>query len=150
VLTFVLLLASAAWLYLRGVPEAAAWAADRVSPELEARLGREVLRALDRGTLGPSDVADDVQAEITRRFAALAQASAPDVPVTLVFRSEASGPEINAFALPGGTIVVLDGVVLLGTSDEVLGVLAHELGHQRAHHMTRAIFEGFGSVAIAG
>jgi Zn-dependent protease with chaperone function len=40
-------------------------------------------------------------------------------------------PEVNAFALPGGHIVVLSG--LLGTvrdGDELGGVLAHEMGHE--------------------
>jgi predicted Zn-dependent protease len=62
------------------------------------------------------------------------------------------GSGINAFALPGGTVVFLDGLVTLAGSDEemLLGVLAHEAGHQQQHHMTRALFRGLGGAALAG
>ena len=45
----------------------------------------------------------------------------------------------NAFALPGGTIVVTDELVELldGHEDAVLGVMAHELGHVEARHGMR-------------
>ena len=42
---------------------------------------------------------------------------------------------INAFALPGGHIVFLRGLIEeAGSSDEVAGVLAHEMGHVIARH----------------
>jgi predicted Zn-dependent protease len=51
-------------------------------------------------------------------------------------------PSINAFAVPGGHIVLLRGLLELTDSPEQLaGVLAHELQHVYRRHTTRAIVE---------
>lgn len=45
---------------------------------------------------------------------------------------------LNAFALPGGKIVITRGLVLmLDSESELAGVLAHELGHVNARHHAR-------------
>jgi Zn-dependent protease with chaperone function len=55
-------------------------------------------------------------------------------------------PEVNAFALPGGFIVVNSGLLLKAdTPDEVAGVLAHELSHVVHRHHLRGVFNQFGS-----
>jgi predicted Zn-dependent protease len=49
-------------------------------------------------------------------------------------------PEPNAFALPGGYIYVSRGLlVLLGTEDELAGVIGHELGHVMARHHAQTL-----------
>ena len=49
-------------------------------------------------------------------------------------------PEINAFALPGGFVVINSGLILAADSaEEVLGVLAHELSHVSEQHSIRNI-----------
>jgi predicted Zn-dependent protease len=57
----------------------------------------------------------------------------------LVFRASRIGP--NAFALPGGTIVLTDELVRRVDADAaiVTGVLAHELGHLRERHGLRLL-----------
>ncbi len=54
-----------------------------------------------------------------------------------------NSPQVNAFALPGGVIVVLRGQIEAATSpEELAGVLAHELGHVVARHaMVGAVSE---------
>jgi beta-barrel assembly-enhancing protease len=53
---------------------------------------------------------------------------------------------LNAFALPGGNIVIHSAVILKAESvDEVLGVLAHEIGHVKERHSLRQVL---GSVGI--
>ena len=60
------------------------------------------------------------------------------------------GP-VNAFALPGGIIVVFDELVELAGDDErVLGVLGHELGHVVHRHSMRQLFQALGVGALAG
>src|SRR5207253_5111075 len=55
----------------------------------------------------------------------------------------------NAFALPSGIIVVTDDLVRLSRSDdEVLGVLAHELGHVKHRHTMRRLLEGSATALI--
>lgn len=48
--------------------------------------------------------------------------------------------QVNAFALPGGYIVINSGLILKAdTADEVLGVLAHEISHITQQHSVRNI-----------
>jgi predicted Zn-dependent protease len=47
-------------------------------------------------------------------------------------------PVLNAFAVPGGYVFVFSGLVArVKNDDELAGVLAHEIGHAHAHHVTR-------------
>jgi Zn-dependent protease with chaperone function len=56
---------------------------------------------------------------------------------------------VNAFALPGGTIVIFSEVIEKATSgNEVLGVLAHELGHVTERHVLRNIISSVGLYAV--
>jgi hypothetical protein len=96
-----LLACACGWLYLSGIPRIAAWAAEQVSPQLEARIGAQLLAAMDRAALGRSHVALARQERIRARFAGLVQAAAPELQVRLEFRSERGGDGVNAFALPG-------------------------------------------------
>jgi Zn-dependent protease with chaperone function len=60
---------------------------------------------------------------------------------TLEFRSS-KDIGANAFALPGGTIIVTDQLVTLaGNDEEILAVLAHELGHVSERHPLRQLLQ---------
>ena len=51
----------------------------------------------------------------------------------------------NAFALPGGAIVIFDGLIEFAeTPEEVAGVLAHEMAHVIKRHGTEALLRGYG------
>jgi predicted Zn-dependent protease len=55
---------------------------------------------------------------------------------------------LNAFALPGGKVVLHTGLLLAADSpEEVLGVLAHELAHVTRQHGVRGIVQGLGLYA---
>ena len=50
----------------------------------------------------------------------------------------ANHPSINAFATPGGVIVINSGVILKTNSEaELASVLAHEIAHVKARHLSR-------------
>ena len=69
----------------------------------------------------------------------------------LLFRhSSIIGP--NAFALPGGTIVMTDELVeMFPDEDYVLSaVLAHEIGHVEHEHSLRQIYRALGMAAMIG
>jgi predicted Zn-dependent protease len=71
------------------------------------------------------------------------------VPYRLEFRRAGTGA-VNALALPGGTIVLLDGLVdFAGDGDAVLGVLGHELGHVVHKHSARQIVTSLGVGTVA-
>ena len=69
----------------------------------------------------------------------------------LLFRhSSLIGP--NAFALPGGTIVMTDELIeMFPEEDHVLSaVLAHEIGHVEHEHSLRQIYRALGMAAMIG
>ena len=57
----------------------------------------------------------------------------------------------NAFALPGGQVVIAQGFLRFAESpDEVAGVLAHEMGHVIHRHTTAAVIEALGLAFLFG
>lgn len=54
-------------------------------------------------------------------------------------------PMVNAFALPGGTILVTDDLIdLAETPDELAAVLAHEAAHVEKRHVMQAVWRSLG------
>ncbi|MEX1167379.1 MAG: M48 family metallopeptidase [Hydrogenophaga sp.] len=126
----------AAWLW--GLPWLATTIAHNVPQGVEERIGEVSLKQLESLFLKPSRLPAAQQAKIRADFQKLVDTAYPEgnAPVwRLSFHdSKALGP--NAFALPGGGIVITDALVTLleDTPDATLGVLAHELGHVEHRH----------------
>jgi len=130
-----------------GVPAAAALAARTLPAGLESRIGTESLALMEKISLRPSGLPAAHQQVLTAQLAArCGRQDCP--PYRLLFRNSALFGA-NAMALPGGTIVVTDALVNLAQHDEeVLAVLAHELGHVRHRHSLRLALQGIGAGAI--
>ncbi len=63
----------------------------------------------------------------------------------------APGIGANAFALPGGVVVVTDDMVnLCQSQDELAGILAHEFGHIEKRHTIRKVLQNAGVAVVAG
>lgn len=122
--------------YLWGAPVMAAWLAPMVPAEWESRMGRS---SIDRFLVGQK-VCDDSLAvadlrAVMDRLLAGAPASTPTFQLYVVRDSS-----VNAFAAPGGYIVVNSGLLAAAKSpEEVAGVLAHEIQHVLHRHSTRAV-----------
>jgi predicted Zn-dependent protease len=56
----------------------------------------------------------------------------------------------NAYALPGGHIVVNTGLLNLADNDELVGVIAHESAHITQKHHARKIISAAGPLIICG
>ena len=140
--------------YQWGLPWAAQLTAERLPVQVTKTMDEHSLAMLDKAVLEPSKLPLDRQQTLQNRFSALLTADKSNVaPPRLLFRS---APQIgpNAFALTGGTVILLDELVALADSQqtkkpmaqaadhEVLGVLAHELGHVREHHALRQLLQG--------
>lgn len=137
--------------YFYGLPRAAERIADHMPQETEHRFGERLFHAADEhgGWLQPSEVDEDTQAQVRAAFAELHREQPFDRYYDLQFRAWPFGP--NAFALPGGTIVITDDMIELAESmDEIMAVLAHEAGHVERHHTTRQILQDSAlTVAVA-
>jgi beta-barrel assembly-enhancing protease len=58
---------------------------------------------------------------------------------------------INAVALPGRKVVIFDGLLREAKSaDEVAGVMAHEIGHVREHHVMQSLLRQLGLSLVLG
>jgi Zn-dependent protease with chaperone function len=130
-------------IYQWGVPMAAQAALAFVPYSMDEALGSAALRSLDQHLLQPSKLAPTQREQLSAAFErALAAQPAAAVPAHhLEFRSSRVAP--NAFALPGGSIVLTDELVTLvdGDAAVVTGVLAHELGHLRYRHGMRLLLQ---------
>jgi Zn-dependent protease with chaperone function len=128
--------------YRWGLPFVANKVAERM-PESALRLmSEQTLKLLDRHLLEASQLPPERQSELRQQFEALADDGADDeVQAVIEFRrSPTLGP--NALALPDGRMVLLDELVAIADNDEqILGVLAHELGHVRHRHSVRLLVQ---------
>lgn len=144
VLTIASLYAGYRWV----LPWAAGVAAPLMPAAIERSLGKEAIAWLDDGLTEPTRLPAARQEQIRARFARmLERAGEAPAPEVLLFRS-GSGLGANAFALPGRTILVTDelveaaGEIGSAVPDEaLLGVLAHEYGHMREHHLMRRMLK---------
>lgn len=130
------------FLFLRfAVPVMARQVAFSLPPAAETTMGRETIAILDRLLLKPSKLDEGRRKELTALFRRVAGSGAESAGYRLETRSsEALGA--NAFALPGGIVVLTDGLVELARSDdEIAAVLAHEVGHLRHRHILRHVLQ---------
>ena len=121
-----------------GVPALAKTVAMALPEEWVISSDEYTMEALDRAMFMPSSLSESRQQEIQLQFHQMKQVSATHA--HLVFRSSRRGA--NAFALPGGTVVMTDELVNLAENDqEILSVLGHELGHIKNRHSLRHSLE---------
>jgi predicted Zn-dependent protease len=125
-------------LYRWGIPGMAAVATPYVPLAWEETLGQRVIEHLAPEARQCRD--PDRLRKLNHVVQALA-ATRPTSPYRIRI-SVVDDPEINAFAAPGGQVVILRGLLEQTDSPEQLaGVLSHELQHVYQRHSTRAILE---------
>jgi Zn-dependent protease with chaperone function len=136
--------------YVYGLPAAAEHIAARVPLEYERKLGEQSIVWLDQnGLFAESELDPEVRQPIADGFTAFTR----DLPLAAHYRLEfRAAPVIgpNAFALPGGIVVVTDELVELSdTPEEVLAVLAHEIGHVEQRHALRHLLQDSATAVLA-
>lgn len=138
-LAFIVLLLAG---YFYGLPLAARLAAPAVPESAVKLMSEQTLEFIDRHLLAPSKLPAEKTEPLVRRFAAMRTPFGEVTSHRVLFRD---GRDIgaNAFALPDGTLVVTDQLYRLADSDdEVIAVLAHELGHTAHRHGLRMLLQG--------
>ena len=106
------------------------------------------MEILDSGFLRPTALSLQQQSRVDNLFLRMTAGLDDGHDYQLEFRSMARVP--NAFALPSGIIVITDDMVKLAhNDDELMAVLAHEIGHVRGRHALRQIIQAAGISAMA-
>ncbi len=141
-----LLLLFALFAWQIGIPWAARGTVALLPDSADQLVGQVALQAFEGRWLQPSQIPHERQQRLRAALrAAVEQRYAPaerqPVDVRFFKAVDVLGP--NAFALPGGCIVVTDALVnLLSDREEVLlGVLGHEYGHLRHRHGMRTLVQ---------
>jgi len=120
-----------------GVPAAASVIARFVPMEYEASLGEQAMAWFDADLMQASKLPQADRDRLAGRFALMAP-NADGRRYRIEFRSSRIGP--NAFALPGGRIVITDELIAVAGGDEpALAAFAHELGHVHHRHVLRRL-----------
>lgn len=120
----------------------AAWAIRDIDIEQEVELGKQAFESMrPRLKLRDESEAQRVVAEIGARLTQGSRYS---------YRWHvADDPSVNAFALPGGIVVVHSGLIAAsGDAEELAGVLAHEVEHVELRHSLRNMVQGLGLRAL--
>ncbi|MDR1423654.1 MAG: M48 family metallopeptidase [Azoarcus sp.] len=139
--------------YFWGLPWGAKFIAPHVPVTAMRSLSDETLAQLDKYLFKPSALPEDRRRKLQDDFQKFAAADPGLAPygdrLVLSFRaSPAIGP--NAFALPGGQIVLLDELVALYDDDaEILAILGHELGHLSKRHGIRMLIQSSAVAVIS-
>ena len=135
-----------AWAIWRFALPAAIWVAVALTPDaLRDAVDAGTISALDRLEAEESALDDERKAQVRETFdTLLAAADLPPDDYTLLFR-DLPGMGPNALALPGGTIIITDALVLEFPNPSVIaGVLAHEIGHVEDDHGLRQVYRSLG------
>jgi Zn-dependent protease with chaperone function len=135
------LLASVLWVALpvafvfKGLPSLSQAISRSIPVAYEKRLGEFVLDELSfMLAREPSIQPVDRQQRLQQRFDEMAtRAQLADA--RLLFRSGS----VNAVALPGNTVVLMDGLLSYLDDDQLMAVVAHELGHLHHRHAMQRI-----------
>ncbi|MDF3030721.1 MAG: peptidase [Moraxellaceae bacterium] len=121
-------------------------AARRIPPAWEDKLGASVIAQYRLG----HDFMDEKQAQVLLApLTASLAASLPDRRYQLRFYV-VNDPAINAFALPGGHVVIHSALVLKAErASQLQGVLGHEIAHVTEQHGMRAVIRSAGLYLVA-
>jgi len=123
------------------------WAVNRIPVEWEQRLGKSAYQDfLVQQTVLKEGASVQAVQEISQRLIKPMNNNPYTFEISVV-----KNDVVNAFALPGGYIVVFTGLLEQAKSgEEVAGVLSHELNHVLERHGLERIVKQLGVVAVLG
>jgi len=123
-----------------GIPAASGPLAQHTPPQFERQIGENLASQVSLAF--PACKGAQGQDALKRLGHRLGQAAGTpfDIRVRAVH-----APMVNAFALPGGAIMVTDRLIALAaTPDELAAVIAHETAHVEKRHAMQAVWRSFG------
>jgi Zn-dependent protease with chaperone function len=141
VLVNLLLVIGLSWAGMKyAVPAASHAIANQLPQKMLNLTSAETLQLLDKIYLQPTELDESVQARVLQHFAPALKENA-HLSIQVIFR-DGGDLGANAFALPNGTIIFTDEMVhLANNDDELVAVLAHEIGHVKYRHGLRSVIQ---------
>ncbi|SKA35538.1 Peptidase family M48 [Enhydrobacter aerosaccus] len=137
-------LVAAIGLFWFGIQTGSDTLAPMVPYGLQARLGESVYRAIAGNR--PQCDGQEGLAAINQFANRVAAEAGYDHPISV--RVLKGGP-VNAFTLPGGTMILYgDLIALTKDGDELGGVIAHEIGHAVLYHPIKGLARQYGTQQI--
>lgn len=131
-----------------GLPWIAKKAAEHMPAEWEKSLASGTLSSLESNGFTESTLSETEQTRYRALFSKVAAGASYGLPISLEFRS---WTDANAFAIPGGTVVITDQMLkLMSTDDEFSAVMAHEIGHLEKRHGVRSVLQQSGAWLVIG
>lgn len=127
-----------------GIRTGARAAVRAVPVSVDREIGSMAFESMDLGGPEVTDpvVVDAIQSMVDRLTP---QAASDDMDFEVYV---VDAPMVNAFALPGGKIVVFTGLIAkAGDADQVAGVLGHEMAHATLRHGLQRIGQSLGFAA---
>lgn len=122
------------------IPETAEFVANRVPQSYEISLGEKMFEQLNAGL----DVDEEKTKLANDFFKELNYAHSYPVKISVVHSTVS-----NAFAFPGGHIVVYDEMFkTMKSKDEFAALLGHEYSHVENRHITRSLFRNLGTYLV--
>lgn len=115
-----------------GVSTIVPWAGLKlIKPSTETELGEKIYQSMMQG-----EMIDKERTKLLQEFARSMQLS-NNYPIKLTV---VKNKEVNAYAIPGGNIVVFSGILkAMKSSDELAALLGHETAHINDRHSLRSI-----------
>ena len=133
-----------------GIPALADRAARAIPTDVEVSISEEALQVMD------SNVFTATKLDLTEqtRLSILLDQIVTQVEVEGTFRLELRSSNrigANAFALPSGIVIVTDELVALAEDEnELISILAHEVGHVVHRHSLRQVIQGSAIALLIG
>lgn len=126
--------------YLYFIPSLAEFVASRFPVEYEIELGQNIYDQMKEDF----DIDEQKTALANEFFKELKIKSNYPIHITVV-----NAPIKNAFALPGGNIVVYDEILQqMNSEEEFAALICHEYSHISFKHTTRSLFRNLGTYVI--
>jgi Zn-dependent protease with chaperone function len=146
----VMLVALLGWFGHSGAGQMARAVLPLVPESVDREIGDRAWASIDGQWLRPSRHTERCRALALRFENALTRFDSGAPLPELACRRTPEGGGFNAFALPNGQIVLLDGLVEALTDDQLMVVLGHELAHVRERHGMQGLMRQMGLLAVAG
>jgi len=135
------------------IPTTAKTIAPLMPHSVKSQIDEHAIDAFDRLVLDESKLTNEEQLKVTKSWEqmllAINSESSEQPRYSLLFRkSETLGA--NAFALPGGTVVITDELIelLKGKPEAIQAILLHEIGHVYHNHGIQMMAESLGVTLV--